>query len=299
LWITKVRRLPVSNGSWGAILMKVKIITDSTSDLSPELAKNLGIEVVPGYVRFDGEIYRDGVDISKSGFYRKLADSPFHPVTAEASPQDFAQVYSRYAYEADGILSIHISSKISRMYQSAQKGKKMVKAKCPIEVIDSHFASIGLALIVIAAARLASAGESIENITGATKKTIGQINMLGFFDTMKYIARGGRASQHVMELSNILRIKPLLTFKNGEITVEGLVRTHAHGLEELYKFVEETPGIQDLGIAYSTDDDSALALRQRLGSVFPEPRVHIEQIGAALGAHCGPGAVFVAIRRGD
>ena len=122
--------------------------------------------------------------------------------------------------------------------------------------------------------------------------------MLGFFDTMKYIARGGRVSKHVMELSNILQIKPLLSFKDGEIVVEGLVRTHAHGIEELFKFIEGAPGIQDLAIAYSTDYDSALALRQRLGSVFPEQRVYVERIGAALGAHCGPGAIFVAFKRG-
>lgn len=276
--------------------MSVKIVTDSTSDLSPELAKNLGIVIVPGYVRFGREIYRDGVDISKSGFYEKLADSPFHPITAEATPKDFAQVYSNSAHEADGILSIHISSKISNMYHSAQKGKKMVKAKCPIEIIDSHFASIGLALIVITAAKLANSGKGIEDIVSATKRAIGQINMLGFFDTMKYIARGGRVSKHVMELSSILRIKPLLTFKDGEIVVEGLVRTHTHGIEKLFKFIENVPRIQDLGIAYSTDYDSALALRERLGSGFPKKRVYIEQIGAALGAHCGPGAVFVAFR---
>ena len=74
--------------------MGVKIITDSTSDISPELAKNLGIEVVPGYVRFGKEVYRDGVDINKSGFYKKLAGSPLHPETTEATPKDFAQIYS-------------------------------------------------------------------------------------------------------------------------------------------------------------------------------------------------------------
>lgn len=276
--------------------MSVKIVTDSTADLSPELAGNPGIEIVPGYVRFGREIYRDGVDISKSGFYEQLADSPFHPLTSGASARDFARVYSQAASEADGILSIHISSKISTMCQSAQKGKKLVKTKCPIDIIDSRFASIGLALIVINAARLAGAGKGMEEIAGAVREDIGRIKMLGFFDTMKYIARGGHVSKHVMELSGILKIKPLLTFKDGEIAVEGLVRTHEHGIEELYKFVEKVPGIRDLGIAYSTDYDSALALRARLGPVFPEKRVYIERIGAALGAHCGPGCVFVAFR---
>ena len=277
--------------------MGIKIITDSTSDISPELARDLGIEVVPGYVRFGKEVYRDGVDINKSGFYQKLADSPLHPETTEATPKDFAQIYSRCKHEADGIVSIHISSKISHMYDSAQKGKNMIKAKGDIEVIDSHFASIGLGLIVTTAARLANAGESIENVVTETKRAIDQISMLGFFDTMKYIARGGRASKHVMELSSIFKIKPLLTFRDGKIVSEGLVRTKERGIERLYRFIKDALEIQDLGIAYSTDYDSAMALRQRLASVFPEQRVYMEQIGSALGAHCGPDAVFVAFRR--
>ncbi len=277
--------------------MGVKIITDSTSDISPELAMSLGIEVVPGYVRFGKEVYRDGVDINKLGFYKKLAGSPLHPETTEATPKDFAQIYSDCEHEADSIVSIHISSKISRMYDSAQKGKKMIKANCDIEVIDSHFASIGLGLIVVTAARLANAGESIVNIVTETKMAISRISMLGFFDTMKYVARGGRASKHVMELSSIFKIKPLLTFRDGEIVSEGIVRTKARGIERLYTFIKDALEIQDLSIAYSTDYDSAVALRQRLASVFSEQRVYVEQIGSALGAHCGPDAVFVAFRR--
>jgi DegV family protein with EDD domain len=277
--------------------MTIKIVTDSTADISPDLAKNLGIEVVPGYVRFGNDTYRDGVDISKSGFYEKLADSPFHPVTSEATPKDFAEIYSQCANEAEGIVSVHVSSKISRMYDSARKGKKMVKAKGTIEVIDSHFASIGLGLIVLSAARLANTGVGIEDVVSETKKAIGQIVTLGFFNTMKYIARGGRASKHVVELASIFRIKPLLTFKDGEIIVKGLVRTSSQGIKTLYKFVRITPGIRDLSIAYSTDYDSAIALKQQLSSVFPEHRIGVEQIGAALGAHCGPGAIFVALRR--
>lgn len=277
----------------------IKIITDSTSDISSEQAKNLGIHVVPGYIRFGKEIYRDGVDISKPGFYQKLIDYPVHPQTSEASPKDFAEIYSRYEHEAEGIVSIHISSKISRMYDSALKGKKQVKAQYAIEVIDSNFASIGLGLIVIAAARLANAGGSIQDIVQETKRAIGQISMFGLFDTMKYVAKGGRVTKHVMELSSIFQIKPLLTFRDGEIVAEGLARTHKGGMDRLFEYTRNAPRIQDLSIAYSTDYNSAIALKQRLGSVFPEQRIRIEQIGAALGAHSGPDALFVAFRRAE
>ncbi|MFC1914730.1 DegV family protein [Chloroflexota bacterium] len=221
--------------------MSVKIITDSTSDILPDLAVSLGIEVVPGYVRFGNDTYRDGVDINKSGFYQKLMDYPVHPQTSEASPNDFAEIYSRYEHEAEGIVSIHISSKISRMYDSARKGKKKAKTQYAIEIIDSNFASIGLGLIVIAAARLANAGGSIKDIVNETKRAIGQTSMFGLFDTMKYVAKGGRVTKHVMELSSIFRIKPLLTFRDGEIVAEGIARTHSHGMERLFEYTRSAP----------------------------------------------------------
>jgi len=277
----------------------VKIITDSTSDISPEQAKSLGIHVVPVYIRFGNEIYRDGVDISKAGFYQKLIDYPINPQTSEASPEDLAEIYSRYEYEAEGIVSIHISSKISRMYDSARKAKEKVKAQYDIEVIDSNFASIGLGLIVLAAARLANAGGSIQDIVNETKKAIDQISMFGLFDTMKYAAKGKRVTKHVMELSSIFLIKPLLTFRDGEIVAEGLVRTRSSGMERLFEYTKSVPRIRDLSIAYSTDYNSAIALKQRLGSIFPERKIRIEQIGAALGAHSGPDALFVAFRRAE
>jgi len=276
--------------------MAIQIVTDSTSDISPELANELGIHIVSGYIRFGKKVYRDGIDISKSGFYKQLVENPLPPVTSEASAKDFTEAYSNNQDTSDGIVSIHISSKLSRMYDSARKGSKKIKARYAIEIIDSHFASIGLGLIVINAARLANAGESIQNIVSETKRAMGQIGILGLFDSLKYAARGGRVTKHVVELSGIFRIKPILTFRDGEVVVEGLARTYEGGIEELLEFVNNTPGIQDLGIAYSTNYDTAIGLKRRLGSVFPEERIYIEQIGAALGAHCGPDAIFVALR---
>ena len=276
--------------------MTIQIVTDSTSDISPELANELGIHIVPGYIRFGKVVYRDGIDINKSGFYRQLLENPFPPETYEASVEDFIEAYSNDQDTSDGIVSIHISSKLSRMYDSARKGSKKIKSGYNIEVMDSYVASIGLGIIVINAAKLAKAGESIQNIVSETKRAIGQIGILGLFDTLKYAVRGGRVTKHVIELSSIFKIKPLLTFRNGEVVVEGLARTLEGGIERLLKFVNNTTRIQDLAIAYSTNHEMATGLKRQLGSVFPEERIYIEQIGTALGAHCGPDAIFVALR---
>ena len=137
--------------------MAVKIVTDSTSDLSPQVAQELGITVVPVYVRFGERVYRDGVDISEDEFYQKLVGSPIHPATSQPSPADFADVYKKLSRQADEIVSIQVTSKLSGTYNSALQGRELVKTGCRIEVVDSLSVTMGLGLIAMAAARLAEA----------------------------------------------------------------------------------------------------------------------------------------------
>ena len=118
--------------------MTVKIVTDSTADLPPQLAKELDIPVVPVYVRFGEEVYRDRVDISEDEFYQRLLHDHIHPSTTQPSPQDFVDVYKDQAQEADGIISIHVTSKLIGTYNSALLGKEFVEKECPLEVISSR-----------------------------------------------------------------------------------------------------------------------------------------------------------------
>lgn len=141
--------------------MKVQVVTDSTSDIPQDLANELGIRVVPIYVRFGDKTYRDGVDIRSDEFYSMLASLPFHPSISQPNPEDFTSAYKEYFDTTEGIMSIHISSKISGTYNSAMIAQKIIKSRCPIEVIDSKFNSAGLGLVVIAAARLAQSGTSL------------------------------------------------------------------------------------------------------------------------------------------
>jgi DegV family protein with EDD domain len=276
--------------------MTVKIVTDSTSDISYELARTLNIEIVPVYVKFGDEVYRDGVDISGDGFYRKLATSFVNPITSPPTPADFFKVYSDCLKDAESIVSIHISAKISDTYDSAMKAKKLMKGKGQVEVIDSRFTSVGLALIVMAAARLANAGESISNIVEETQRNINQIRLLGLVDTTKYLVAGGRVNRAIAAVANLFQIKPLLTFKDGEVVRRGLARTYLRGMDDLCEFVEITPNVQDLAIAYSNVRAQAEELRKRLRSVFPGEKILLAQIGAGLGVHMGPGALVVAFR---
>ncbi|HEY91625.1 MAG TPA: DegV family protein [Dehalococcoidia bacterium] len=276
--------------------MTVKIVTDSTADISPELAEEMGVRIVPVYLRFGTEIFRDGVDITKETFYSKLKTSPLHPSTSQPTPQDFAEVYSDCANEAEGIVSIHVSSKVSGTYNAALQGGELQKYKCQVEVVDSQLTSMGLGLVVMAAARLARAGESVHSVLEETNKAIGQVRMLGLFDTMKYLVRGGRISKATGSVAKILNIKPLFTFKEGEIVRTSLARTYSQGVAKLYQFASSLPSVQELAIAYSTVPAQAERLKEKLLAVFPDLDIHISQLGAGLGVHGGPGVLLIALR---
>ncbi len=276
--------------------MNIQVITDSTSDIPRDIAEELGIRVVPVYIRFNDKVYRDGVDIQKDEFYQVLADSPYHPATSQPTPEDFVSAYKEYCDTVDGIISIHVSSKASGTYNSAIIAKKMLGSQCPIEVVDSQFTSAGLALVVMAVARLVKAGKNLAVITAEVRRIINKVDIFGVFDTMKYLARSGRVSKTIVTAANILDVKPLLTFREGEIIRAGLVRSFSRGMDRLYKFVEGKGDIAELIIVHSAIPEKAEQLKKRLAWLFPEELIRTFQLGAGLGVHGGPGALLVGLR---
>jgi len=277
--------------------MKVKVITDSTSDIPPELADALDITIIPVYVRFGDVVYRDGEEITSDEFFRKLTSSPVHPATSQPTPEDFVKVYSKYCNDVEGIVSIHISARMSGTYNSALLAVRTMETPCPIEIIDFKFNSVGLALLVMAAARLANEGASLQQIVAELQKVIGQVHMFGIFNTMKYLARSGRVSKAIAAAANIIDVKPLLTFSDGEIVRAGLVRTMAKGMERIYDFVRKKVPIQELMIVHSAMPNEANKLKQRIAEFIPEDKVSIAKLGAALGVHGGPGVLVIALRK--
>jgi DegV family protein with EDD domain len=277
--------------------MNVKIVTDSTSDLPEGLVNELGIRVVPIYLRFGDKTYRDGADITKDEFYSMLVSSPVHPATSQPNPEDFAGVYKEYCDITGGIVSIHISSKISGTYNSATIAKKTLESRCPIQVIDSKFNSAGLGLVVLAAARAAKSGATLTEVINETNKAISEVRMFGMFETMKYLARSGRVNKTIAAASRFLNVMPLLTFHDGEIVRAGLVRAISKGMDRIYDFVKTNTPISELIIVHSRALDQANQLKVRLGEFIQKERISIAELGAGLGVHGGPGVLLAAIRR--
>jgi DegV family protein with EDD domain len=276
--------------------MTIKIVTDSTADLPAMLTKELDITVVPVYLRFGDEVYRDRVDMSEEEFYQRLLHDPVHPNTTQPSPQDFASVYDKLSQEADGIISIHITSKLSGTYNSAVQGKKMVSEGCPIEIVDSQTLSIAVGLIVIQASKMAKSGMSLHQIVDELSKIIPNVHLLILFDTLKYLVKGGRIGKAKGLLGSVLNVKPLLTVRDGELMPSGQVRTRSKGIDRLLDFVKNATEIQDLAILHSTTPDEAQALVERTSPIFPKERTILARLGPGLGVHGGPGILAIALR---
>jgi len=276
--------------------MTVKIVTDSTADLPDELVKEMGITVVPIYVRFGEEVLRDRVDISEDEFYQRLTHDPVHPNTTQPTPQDFVEVYQKLSSDADGIVSIHITGKLSGTCNSALMAKDMLETGCPVEVVDSETLSMALGLIVIAAATAAKAGKSMDEVVEGAKQAIPKMHLLFLLDTLEYLKKGGRIGKAKALLGSILNVKPMLAVKDGELVPAGQVRTRAKGIDKLFEYVKNAGDIQDLAVVYNTTPDEAQNLAERIGSVFDKEKIRMARVGPGLGVHGGPGAMIVAFR---
>jgi len=277
--------------------MTVKIVTDSGSDITQEEAKKLGITVVPVYLRFGDEVYRDGVDIDCDEFYHKLVTSPVHPSTAAPAPGDFARVYEEAAQETGEIVSIHITSKHSAVCDAALVGKETAERKgCQIEVVDSRGLTMWQGLVAIAAAKAAEAGCSLQEVVNKAHETIRQLRALALLDTVEYVARGGRLGKAVSAVESLLNVKLLLTLRDGELRPAGLARTRSKGIDQLRKFIRSALHIEDLAIVYSTTPDDAQTLAEYVGSLFPNIVPRIVRLGPALGVHAGPGALVTGLK---
>ena len=276
--------------------MTIKIVTDSTADLPQELINKLGITVVPLYVCFGKDVYRDKEEISEDDFYQRLLKDPIHPTTTQPTPQDFADVYGRLSSQADGIISIHISEKLSGTCNSATQGKKLVAPGCPIEVIDSKTTSMALGLVVTAAAAIAKTGKSHQQGVEEVRQVVSRVKLLVLFDTLKYLAKGGRIGKAKSMAGSVLNVKPLLTIKDGEFVPVSQVRSRDKGIERLFDYAKATDQIEGLVVVQSTTPDEAKSLADRIGSILPPKQVSVARLGPVLGVHGGPGVLAVAIR---
>lgn len=280
--------------------MAVTIVTDSTADLPNAVAESLGITVVPQNVHFGTETYKDNVTITPDSFFSMLAASKELPKTSQASPGDFKEVYDRVGEGSDGIVSIHIAAKLSGTYNSALQGAELTSASCPIEVIDTAQASMGVGLVVIAAAEAANNGATLEEVAAVARSAAERAQCMALLETLEYLQKGGRIGKAQAMLGSILQIKPMIIVNDGEVHELGKARTFTKALAKLRETVQEMGPAASVAIMHSTTPDAAQAFADSVAGMLPAGgSPYLARFGPALGVHVGPGAIGVALVRAE
>ncbi len=277
--------------------MTIRIVTDSTADIPLAQAEALGITIVPLTVFFGEEAYLDGVELDNAGFYQKLEASKISPRTSQPPPAAFQEAYTRLIQEgADGILSIHVSARLSGTYQSACTARDALPddlPKIPIEIINSQSASIGMSHAILQAAHEAQQGLNLEEIKTHAIDQLSRSRILAMFDTLEFARRGGRIGGAKALLGNMLSVKPIISLKEGVVVPVEQPRTRTKAYARIAQLVSEMGPLQSITIA-EANEGGGLELAQALKEIYQDeiPRY---QLGAVLGTHTGPGAVAVAV----
>jgi DegV family protein with EDD domain len=282
------------------LALKVAIVTDSTADLPPELVEELGVTIVPLQVIFGDEAYREGVDITTEEFYERLVKSRQLPTTSAPSVGDFQEVYGRLLEEVDSIVSIHISGKLSPgTVQAAQTARQSLARPERIELVDSQATSMAMGFAIIEAVEASRAGAKLGEVKAAAEGAVQRIHVLFMLDTLEYLRRGGRIGRARAYLGALLRVKPILTLREGEVYPEERVRTRARGLERIIQSGIRHQNVKLAAVAHSTTPDEAESIRERVAMAFPNVKVHLVRFGPVLGTHAGPGIVGVGVMEGE
>jgi DegV family protein with EDD domain len=274
----------------------VKVVTDSTSDLPPEIAQELGITIVPAYVHFGSQSYRDGVDITPEQIYERMSTGSVHPTTSSPAPGDFTDVYNRLSEETDEIVCLTVTSKQSAVYEAAMTGKQSFQGKCRVEVIDSRSVTMGLGLMAMLAAREARSGKTIDDVLEAVRSAIPRTHGMALLDTIKHALKGGRLGRGGGLLGSLVKVKPMLDIKDGWIRLSGATRTRSSGMDRLCQCVTKHLPIEDAAVVHSNALREAESLAERIRSLSPQTRPVIAKLGSALGVHGGPQTLVLVVR---
>lgn len=274
--------------------MAIKVITDSTCDIARETVDRFGISVVPAYVLFGEESFRQGIDINPTQFYSRLQSSAQLPSTSQPTPGDFIGAMEPLVSAGDQVVCITVARQLSGTYNSATQAASQFDDGA-VTVIDSGTASVGHMLQVIAAAEDAAAPDTtLDSVVSAAQTRAGQGYGFAMVDTLEYLQKGGRIGKAQAFMGSLLKVKPILKVADGEVLPVDRPRNVRRGLQRLEELVREQGPASKLAVAYTTDAAPAEEIRNRLSDLADPENTYTLQIGSAIGTHIGPGAVAVS-----
>lgn len=285
-------------------MSKFKVISDSSCDFDPELAKEKNVEIVPFYISFDGNNYlKEGVDIQRDSFYTRLINERTFPKTSLPSVQDYIDVYRPYLEQGEDILSLCISSSLSGSYQSAINASNILLEEFPdrkISIIDTMQATFGQGLLLMEAIKLRDENYTLENATQLLMKIKETSALIFALDTLEYLQKGGRIGKAAAFAGGLLNIKPVLMFKNGELKPvsksRGKKKAINSAIDILFNIIKENKDDYEYIVGHTYNPEEARSFKNELIENYGLNIKHeLINVGVTIGTHVGPGCVGVAI----
>lgn len=280
----------------------VKIFTDSTCDLTQEILTKNDISVIPVYVVFGEESFKDGVDIALEDLYKKVDECGKLPKTSATSPGDYLQAFEPYINEGSDIVYICLSSGLSSIYQNA----RLAAEEFPegrIHVVDSRNLSTGIGLLVLKAVDMVKAGLNAQEIAERVSALVPKVETEFVIDTLEYLHKGGRCSGMQNLIGSMLKIHPLVKVVDGKmIMAEKLRGKRERVLETMLTRALENKDNMDparVFVTHCTDQENAAWLKEQLAKEIKAEEIIITEAGSVIGSHCGPKTVGILYIRNE
>lgn len=276
------------------------IVTDSTSDLSPDMIRRHDIRVVPLKVVFGREVLEDGVNCDANLVFRKVQETGSLPTTSAASPGDFARLFGELANEGKKALYIGLSAEFSSTLQSA----KIAAGELPegtVEIVDSRNLSTGIGILVMKAAQLREEGGTLAETAAAIRAMTDRVRTAFVIETLEYLYKGGRLSALSHMIGSMLKIRPLVKVVDGRMIVGEKIRGSVEkGYQVMLERVLADRDQIDPSLVFVTHagaKEAAEGLKEKLEAELPEAAVVVTEAGSVISSHCGPGTAGIIYLR--
>jgi DegV family protein with EDD domain len=278
---------------------QVTVVTDSIANIPKEMTEKHKIIVVPIVLFVQGNLYRDGEDITPSKAYKLFLQDPESFKSSPASAGQYLEAFRKASNQANSILCVTLSSKLSTGYQMASLAKVQAKTEMPqasIEVLDSETATVAEGLIALAAAQTAEEGKELAEVMKEAKKVKDRVNFLILLDTIKHVYRTGRIPKIASQMGSLFHIKPILTSSSGLIKFKGMVRNREKGIDHLLKILRDRVGesLVHIAVTHAYVEDEAQKLKERIASEFNCAELFITEFSPVMGYATGPGTLGFA-----
>ncbi len=268
------------------------VVTDSTADLQPAFQERYGLAMVPLIVNWDGQTFRDKLDLTTAEFYQRLRVSKTLPKTGAPGLAAFETAFRAQLSVHDAVISVNLAARLSGTYAVACKAAEAVDPE-RISVVDSGSVSVGLAWLAEMAATLGQQGMPPAEIVERLEEARGRLRILALVETLEFLQRGGRIGRAAALAGTLLSVKPILSIRDGEVAPVERVRTITSALRRIVELVLAFGPLERLGVVDGDSPNNAAEVARQLAGHFPDLTIDRGELGPVVGTHGGPGVVGV------